>query len=139
MYVPIFGNHVMNSKEEFRVSFLLYLCRHNCIKFSTRKINFKIHTTTESTKFFKILWIHFRFVKEKFMHYIRMLYNAIFKHLQSILDRLCNYEGCLLYFRIWQSQFCNLPTDSSFVKLDIFEVIRSQNVLTYKGYLYCLQ
>ena len=34
---------------------------------------------------------------------------------------------------------CNLPTDSSVVKLDIFEVIRTQNVLTYEHYLCCLQ
>ena len=49
------------------------------------------------------------------------------------------YEGCLLYFGIWQPQCCNLPTDSSVVKLDIFKVIRAQNVLKYERYLYCVQ
>ena len=46
------------------------------------------------------------------------------------------YEGCLLYFGIWQSQCCNLPTDSSIVRLNIFEVIRTQKVLTYKRTTY---
>ena len=49
------------------------------------------------------------------------------------------YEDCLFYFGIWQPQCCNLPTDSSIVKLDIFEVICTQNVLTYEHYLCCLQ
>ena len=49
------------------------------------------------------------------------------------------YEGCLLYFGIWQPQCCNLSTDSSIIKPDIFEVISTQNVLTYERYLCCLQ
>ena len=48
-------------------------------------------------------------------------------------------EDCLLYLGISQTYCCNLPTTSSIVKFDIFEVIRPQNVLTYERYLCCLQ
>ena len=37
-----------------------------------------------------------------------------------------DYEGCLLYFGIWQTWCCNLPTDNTIVKFDIFEIIRTQ-------------
>lgn len=52
------------------------------------------------------------------------------------------YQASKAYFsclEIWQPCFCNLATDSFIVKLDIFELIRTRNVLTYERYFYCLQ
>ena len=45
------------------------------------------------------------------------------KNVTTLRDNL--YESCLLYFGIWQLYCCNLPTDSSFAKLDIFGVLRT--------------
>lgn len=48
-------------------------------------------------------------------------------------------RGCFLCFGIWQPWYCNLITDSSIVKLDIFELICTQNVFKYECCLCGLQ
>lgn len=45
------------------------------------------------------------------------------------------YESCFLLDGINNLRGCNLETDSSIVKLDIFDVTRTENVLTYERYL----
>lgn len=47
-------------------------------------------------------------------------------------------RGCLLYFGIWQPWCCDIETKSAIVKFHFFELTRTQNVLIYKRYLFCL-
>ena len=63
--------------------------------------------------------------------------NRGIKSVLHLLEGMQEIRGLPFIFRDLASLV--LPTDKSIVKLDIFEVIHTQNVLTYERSLCCLQ
>ena len=76
---------------------------------------------------------------------LKMSFIACFSSVRSLYTPYCerstSFDTTVAFYisDIGNPSVAILPTDSSIVKLSIFEVIRTQNVLTYERYLCCLQ